>query len=139
MKTIKIFIGAAGVAGLFALTACNKVLDKQDLTKLTPELVYNDSNLVQLNMDAIYDVNLPAYGGQNTGSALSGLQPQLTDESYSSTMSPVLEGTVLIGSSEVSEFGTGLNTNTTVPTNNWGKIRQLNTFIKSLKEGSLPA
>jgi starch-binding outer membrane protein, SusD/RagB family len=138
MKTIKIFIGAAGVAGLFVLTACKKVLDKQDLTKLTPELVFSDSNLVQLNMDAIYDVNLPTYGGQNTGSALSGLQPQLSDESYSSTMSPVLEGTITVSSSEISEFGTGLNTNTQVPSNNWGKIRQLNTFLKSLKEGTLP-
>lgn len=138
MKAIKIIFAVSGITGLVALTACNKVLDKQDLTKLTPELVFNDSNLVQLNMDAIYDVNLPTWGGQNTGSALSGVQPQLTEESYSSTMSPILEGTITVSSSEINDFGTSLNTNATVPGNNWGKIRQLNTFIQSIRKSTLP-
>lgn len=126
------------VVSLLAMTACNKVLDKEDLTKLTPELVFNDSNLVQLNMDNIYDNNLPLWGGQSNGSSLSGVQPSYSEETYG--IPPVMEGTITVTSSEVNnDFGTALNTNTTQPSNNWGRIRQLNTFIQSLRAGNLPA
>ena len=43
------------------------------------------------------------------------------------------------GSDEPKDFGTALNTNNTQPNTNWGKIRQINTFITSVEASSLPA
>ena len=133
MKNFKLYTLCAGLLGL---TACSKVLDKTDLSKLTPELVFNDSTLVQLNMDNIYDVNLPLWGGQNTSSSLSGVQPQLSEESSGS--SKYMDGTMSYGTDEPKDYGTSLNTNNTQPNTNWGKIRQLNTFIVSMTGSPLP-
>ena len=73
------YINLAFVIGAFAFGSCQKVLDKTNLNNLSPELLYADSNLVQLNMDNIYDNNLPLFGGQNTSSVLSGTSAQLSD------------------------------------------------------------
>lgn len=134
MKNFKLYIVCAGLLGI---TACTKVLDKTDLSKLTPELVFNDSTLVQLNMDNIYDVNLPLWGGQNTGSVLSGVQPQLSDEGQASG-NKFMEGSMSYGTDEPKDYGASLNTNNTQPNTNWGKIRQLNTFIVSINKSPLP-
>lgn len=134
MKNFKLYTFCAGLLGL---TACTKVLDKTDLSKLTPELVFNDSTLVQLNMDNIYDVNLPLWGGQNTSSVLSGVQPQLSDEGQASG-NKFMEGSMSYGTDEPKDYGTSLNTNNTQPNTNWGKIRQLNTFIVSMNQSPLP-
>lgn len=123
--------------GLLSLAACNKVLDKQNLSNLSPDLVFTDSTLVQLNLDNIYDNNLPAFGGQNTSSVLSGTQSGMSEEGYSSNI--FFLGTMSYGTNEPADFGTSLNTNNTQPTNNWGKIRQLNTFIQGVQGSSLPA
>lgn len=133
MKNIKLYTIIAGIAGL---AACNKVLDKTDLSKLTPDLVFSDSTLVQLNMDNIYDVNLPLWGGQNTSSVLSGVQPQLSEEGSGS--STIMQGTMSYGIDEPKDYGTSLNTNNTQPNTNWGKIRQLNVFIQSVEQSPLP-
>lgn len=125
-------------SGLMLLAACNKVLDKQNLSNLSPDLVFADSTLVQLNMDNIYDNNLPSFGGQNTGSALSGTQVGLSDEGYSSNNVFML-GTMSYGTNEPTDYGVSLNTNNTQPSNNWGKIRQLNTFIQSMQASQLPS
>ncbi|MGB3005353.1 MAG: RagB/SusD family nutrient uptake outer membrane protein [Chitinophagaceae bacterium] len=134
MKSFKII---STVALLFILGSCSKVLDKTDLSKMEPDLVFNDSILVQLNMDNIYDNNLPLWGGQNTSSVLSGVQSQLSDEGQSSG-NKFIEGTMSYGTDEPKDFGTSLNTNNTQPSNNWGKIRQLNTFITSIENSPLP-
>ena len=134
MKKLTIY---TTIAGVIFLSACSKVLDKTDLSKLEPELVFNDSALVQLNMDNIYDNNLPLWGGQNTGSVLSGVQPQLSEESQSSG-NKFMEGTVSYGTDEPKDYGISLNTNNTQPSNNWGKIRQLNRFIQSMQASPLP-
>jgi hypothetical protein len=134
MKRFKFFIIIAGFIGL---TSCSKVLDKTDLSKLEPELVFTDSALVQLNMDNLYDNNLPLWGGQNTGSVLSGVQPQLSEESQA-TGNKFMEGTMSYGTDEPKDYGTALNTNNTQPSTNWGKIRQINTFIKSMESSPLP-
>jgi len=134
MKNIKFFALAAGLLGL---SACTKVLEKTNLSGLEPELVFNDSVLVQLNMDAIYGANLPTWGGQNTGSALSGVQPQLSEEGATSG-NKFMEGTMSFGSDEPKDYGTSLNTSSTNPSTNWGKIRQVNTFIKSMEASPLP-
>lgn len=118
------------------LASCSKVLDKTDLSKLEPDLVFSDSSLVQLNMDNIYDNNLPLWGGQNTSSTLSGVQSLLSEEGSGS--SKIMEGTMSYGTDEPKDYGTALNTNTTQPNTNWGKIRQLNVFIKSMEASPLP-
>ncbi|ANH83688.1 hypothetical protein A8C56_04015 [Niabella ginsenosidivorans] len=124
------------VIATLAGTSCNKVLDKSDLSKLTPDYLFADSNLVQLNLDNIYDNNLPLWGGQNTGSGLSGVQGQLSEETSASNS--IMYGTMSYGMDEPGDFGTALNSNSTQPNTNWGKIRQLNTFITSLEASSLP-
>jgi hypothetical protein len=135
MKSLKI-IGYSLFTLLMA--SCNKVMDKSDLSKLSPDLLFSDSVLVQLNMDNIYEVNMPLFGGQNTGSSLSGTQTQLSEEGQSSG-NVYMEGTMSYGSNEPKDFGTSLNTNNTTPNTNWGKIRQLNRFIESISASPLPS
>lgn len=134
MKSIKII---AALTGLLVFGACKKAIDKTDLSKLSPDLLFSDSALIQLNLDNIYDNNLPLWGGQNTGSVLSGTQTQLSEEGQA-TGNKFMEGTMAYGTDEPKDFGTALNTNNTQPTTNWGKIRQLNTFIVSVQSSPLP-
>lgn len=133
MKRINIIILIAGVV---CVASCRKVLDKTDLSKLDPSLVFADSNLVQLNLLNVYESNLPLWGGQNTSSTLSGVQPQLSEEGSGS--SKIMDGTMSYGTDEPQDFGIALNTNNNLPSNNWGKIRQINTFIKSVDGSPLP-
>jgi len=135
MKRSYITITVTGL--MMVVISCSKVLDKQNLSGLSPDLVFTDSSLAQLNMDNIYDNNLPLFGGQNTSSLLSGTQPQLSEEGYAANNVFML-GTMSYGSTEPGDYGTSLNTNNTQPSNNWGKIRQLNTFIQSMKASPLP-
>jgi len=135
MKRSYITITVTGL--MMMVISCSKVLDKQNLSGLSPDLVFTDSSLAQLNMDNIYDNNLPLFGGQNTSSLLSGTQPQLSEEGYAANNVFML-GTMSYGSTEPGDYGTSLNTNNTQPSNNWGKIRQLNTFIQSMKASPLP-
>jgi len=128
MKNIKIFIG---IVALLTMLSCNKALDKTNLSSLNPDLLFSDSTLVQLNLDNLYETNLPAFGGQNTSSVLSGTQPQLSEESSGS--SKFMEGTMSYGTDEPKDFGTTLAVST-----NWGKIRQINTFINGVETSPLP-
>jgi starch-binding outer membrane protein, SusD/RagB family len=125
------------VAGMIALAGCQKVLDKQNLSALSGELLYSDSTIVQLNLDNIYDNNLPAFGGQVGSSVLSGTQPQLSEEGYSSA-NVFMTGIVSLGTNEPTDFGTALNTNNSQPSNNYGRIRQLNSFIENIDASTLP-
>ena len=135
MKSKKIYLA---VLGIFLLAACNKVLDKTDQTKLDPAYVFNDSNLVQLNMDNIYYNNQPLFGGVNSAnSVLSGTHTELSEEGYASN-NVYMNGTMSFGTNEPADFGTALNTSNQTPTVSWGKIRQLNTFIVSIRNSSLP-
>src|SRR6185436_18633060 len=102
MKSIKIY---GAMFSLVCLAACSKVLDKTDLSKLEPDMVFNDSALVQLNMDNLYDNNLPLWGGQNTSSVLSGVQPHLSEESQTSG-NKFMEGTMSYGADEPKDYGT---------------------------------
>ena len=130
-------INIVGIALLLMCGSCQNVIDKTDLYKLSPDLLFSDSTLVQLNMDNIYDNNLPLWGGQNTNSVLSGVQSQLSEEGQS-TGNKFMEGTMSYGSDEPQDYGNNLNTSNSQPKNNWGKIRQLNTFIQSVENSSLP-
>ncbi len=134
MRLIKIY---SVIIGFTCVTACNKVLDKTDLSKLDPDLVFSDSSLVQLNLNNVYESNMPLWGGQNTGSVLSGVQPHLSEESQTSG-NKFMEGTMSYGTDEPNDFGTTLNTSNPLPGTNWGKLRQVNTFIKSVEASPLP-
>lgn len=134
MKTIhvnKITI-IAGVASLLSLAACNKVLDKYDQKSIPGDLIYNDSNLVKLNIDYIYDQNLPGWGGNSNlpGGSITGSATSLSDESYGE--SKYLEGTLT--TADVGEIGTGLNKD-----NNYGRIRVINMLMRDVDAGTLPA
>ncbi|GAB3996877.1 RagB/SusD family nutrient uptake outer membrane protein [Spirosoma daeguense] len=103
-----------------------KVLDKTDLNSTNGELIFKDSSLAQMNLDYIYDQNLPAgipTLGPNTPSITT-----LTDESFGE--SKLLEGSLLVN--EVGDFGTALSA-----TNNYGKIRVINMFLNDVNAGTL--
>ncbi|MEP6675949.1 MAG: RagB/SusD family nutrient uptake outer membrane protein [Ferruginibacter sp.] len=112
--------------------SCKKALDKTNLSGVSPDLLFSDSTLVQLNMDNLYENNLPGFGGQNTASVLSGTQPQLSEEGYASA-NVFMTGTMSYGTNEPTDFGIKLDVN-----NNWGKIRQLNAFMVGLQGSPLP-
>src|SRR6476620_9713164 len=134
MRSLQVY---SVVIGLLLMGSCTKVLDKTNLSGLTPDLLFSDSTLVQLNLDNLYDNNLPLWGGQNTSSVLSGPQPQLSEEGQA-TGNKFMEGSMSYGTDEPKDYGTSLNTNNTQPSNNWGKIRQINTFITSMEASPLP-
>lgn len=131
MKLRYINIALAGMM-IILCASCKKVLDKQNLSGVSPDLLFSDSSLVQLNMDNLYESNLPLFGGQNTSSVLSGTQPQLSEEGQANS-NIFMTGTMSYGTNEPTDFGIKLD-----PNNNWGKIRLLNSFIAGLQGSALP-
>lgn len=121
MKSINLYIT---FFVLVVAAGCNKVLDKKDLAKIPPELVFNDSSIARLMLDNIYEVNLPGWGGTSNVGNLTGVHGELSDESYGE--SKYFEGTV--STSDVTDFGTGLDKK-----NNWGRIRTINMFIEAIR------
>ncbi|WP_201983895.1 RagB/SusD family nutrient uptake outer membrane protein [Hymenobacter rubidus] len=131
MKSLYLF-GAALVSAL-ALSSCEKALDKMNLSATEGTLIFKDSTLANLNLNYIYDQNLPGWAGQGNlgGSTLTSLNPNgLSDESFSDNA--YMQGIVQL--SDVVEFGTVLSA-----TNNYGKIRTINMFIRDVRAGSLPS
>jgi hypothetical protein len=125
MKIFKIILAVFISSILFA--NCTKVLDKENLTSTKASEIFNDSILVKLNADYLYTQNLPGWFG-NTGGAI-GNGSNLTDEQYSDNA--FVKGTVTIET--VSDIGTAL-----IKTNNYGKIRNINTFIRDVNAGTMP-
>ena len=109
------------------LTSCMNVLDKTDLGSTPGSLIFKDSMLTQMNLDYIYDQNLPAGIGSlgPEPASISGL----SDESFAE--SKILQGSLLIN--EIGDFGTSLSA-----TNNYGKIRVINMFLSDVNGGTLP-
>ena len=120
MNFLKNILSSSAV--LLLIAGCSKVLDKSDLTALTPEQVYNDSILARTYIDYIYKENLPVHGGT------AGLVANLSDES--SGESKYFEGTLT--ANDVGDFGTANNANT-----NYGKIRAINVFLTNIEKGTL--
>ncbi|GAB3917630.1 RagB/SusD family nutrient uptake outer membrane protein [Larkinella terrae] len=110
-----------------ALTSCKDVLDKTDLSSTSGALIFNDSTLTQMNLDYVYDQNLPT--GIPTLGPGSPSVTSLTDESFGE--SKLLEGTLLVN--EIGDFGTSLDVK-----NNYGKIRVINMFLSDVNKGTLP-
>jgi hypothetical protein len=109
-------------ASLLLIAGCSKVLDKSDLSALTPDQVYNDSILARTYIDYIYEQNLPPWGGT------AGLAANLSEETSGDTK--YFEGTLV--ANDVADFGTANNANS-----NYGKIRAINTFISNVDKGTL--
>ena len=120
-----------GLGATFLLGSCEKVLDKENLGATEGSLIYNDSTLANLSLNYIYDLNLPTWFGQSTaGIGIATINPTvLSDESYADNA--YLQGT--LQPSDVADFGISL-----APTNNYGKIRTINMFIRDVRAGTLP-
>ncbi|RZK29879.1 MAG: RagB/SusD family nutrient uptake outer membrane protein, partial [Hymenobacter sp.] len=127
MKYISLAVLALGFGSTFLLGSCEKVLDKQNLGAVDGSLIYNDSTLANLSLNYVYEQNLPNWFGQS--SIGFGNPTGLSDESYSDNT--FMQGT--LQQSDVTDFGTGLSA-----TNNYGKIRTINMFIRDVRAGSLP-
>ncbi|OJV18010.1 MAG: RagB/SusD family nutrient uptake outer membrane protein [Dyadobacter sp. 50-39] len=103
-----------------ALTGCENILDKTDLSAFNEEQVFNDTLLAKGYVDYVYDQNLPTWP--------SGDFLKCTDEIGGE--SRFFEGTVQVNT--VQDFGIGVNA-----TNNYGKIRSINQFLAKLPAGGL--
>lgn len=128
MKSVYLFALALGSA--FALSSCEKALDKVNLGATDGSLIFKDSTLASLNLNYIYDQNLPGWFGVGTVGLASVNPTGLSDEASSDNA--YMQGTVTLN--DVTDFGTGLSA-----TNNYGKIRTINMFIRDVKAGPLPA
>ena len=120
-----------GLGSTFLLGSCDKVLDKMNLSAIEGSLIYNDSTLANLSLNYIYDQNLPVWFGQSTANTgMANVNPTgLSDESYADNA--YLQGT--LQQSDVTDIGTTL-----ASTNNYGKIRTINMFIRDVRAGTLP-
>jgi hypothetical protein len=129
MKSIKSFLLLALAAGAgLSLSSCEKVLDKTNLASINGDLVFADSTLANLNLNYVYDQNLPGWFGQS-GIGLGSVNPSvLTEESYGDNI--YLQGNVQLN--DVTDFGVA-NTNG----NNYGKIRIINAFLRDVKNGTI--
>lgn len=133
------YIALATIGSAFALSSCEKVLDKENLGQATPEFIFQDSTLANNNLSFVYFQNLPEWGDPiinatiNTANNNAGSYnvANLSDESASGNK--LLAGT-LQPSDLGGEFGTGLSAG-----NNYGKIRTINMFLANLRNGPLPA
>ncbi|MFC7667686.1 RagB/SusD family nutrient uptake outer membrane protein [Hymenobacter humi] len=124
-------IALATIGSAFALSSCEKVLDKENLGAADAELIFKDSTLTNLNLSYIYAQNTPEWGSPFTNTVNGNVNVSgLSDESSADTK--FLEGT--LQQSDVGDFGTTLSA-----TNNYGKIRTINMFLRDVKIGPLPA
>lgn len=119
----------AGFIASLLFTSCKKVLDKVDKSKGNAELIFGDSALVKQNIDYIYDRNLPTWYG-NDGGTLASQVTGLSDEAVGDNK--FLQGTAT--SSDVGDLGTSNSKD-----NVYGKIREINTFIRDLNAGPMDA
>jgi hypothetical protein len=131
MKSIKSFLLLVLAAGAgLSLSSCEKVLDKTNLASINGDLVFADSTLANLNLNYVYDQNLPGWFGQS-GIGLGSVNPStLTEEAYSDNNYTFLQGSVQLN--DVTDFGVA-NTNG----NNYGKIRIINAFLRDVKNGTI--
>jgi hypothetical protein len=127
MKRSSLYILVACSAAV-SMSSCKKTLEKQDLGNFTADQVYNDSTTAKLSVDYLYTQNQPGWFG-NTNGSLSGVVSTLTDEQYADNV--FTRGTATIAS--VTEIGTA-NSNS----NNYGKIRTINMFLRDINNGTLP-
>jgi hypothetical protein len=126
MKRSYIILLAVCIASLM-LSNCKKVLDKTDISAFTAGQIYNDSATTKLSIDYLYGQNQPGWFGNSAGS-ISGTLNTLADEQYGDNA--FVKGTVTIES--VTDIGVANSTS-----NAYGKIRQLNMFLRDINAGTL--
>ncbi|UOR03586.1 RagB/SusD family nutrient uptake outer membrane protein [Hymenobacter aerilatus] len=117
-------------ASLLTLAGCQETLDKEDLTAASEALVFQNESLAFLNLSYIYDQNLTNWFGL-TGQGLGNTNPSGLSEEVASE-SKYFEGTIT--QNDVTDFGTSLNA-----TNNYGKLRTINTFIRAINQSPIPS
>lgn len=121
---------AAGLALFGTLSSCEDALDKTNLGSIDEKLIFNDSTLAKLNVDYIYDQNLPNWFGQS-GVGLGATNPSiLSEEAAGNTKFFGTDGSITVN--DVTDFGTALNV-----TNNYGKIRTVNMFLAAVRNGGI--
>jgi hypothetical protein len=109
-------------------SSCEKVLDKKDLSSLDGKLIFSDSTLAFFNLSFVYDQNLPLWYG-HTGGTFNFGTGAFSDEAQGTN--DVFRG--ILTSNSVGDFGTSLSNS-----NNWGKIRKINEFIRDAEAGEMP-
>ncbi|MGI4867797.1 MAG: RagB/SusD family nutrient uptake outer membrane protein [Janthinobacterium lividum] len=130
MKSLKsVYLLALAIGAGLALSSCEKVLDKSNLQSIDAGLIYSDSTLANLNLNYIYENNVPAWFGQST-IGIGSVNPGTLSEEYYAENN-FLYG--LLQPSDVTDFGTAL-----APANNYGRIRFVNAFLRDVKNGTLP-
>jgi hypothetical protein len=126
MKVYKIIL--LGLILPLLISSCKKVLDNQDQNYAIDDQIFNDSTLAVLNVNIIYDANLPAWAGVSASSAI-GNPTGLSDEGYNDNK--FFRGT--LNNNDVGDIGTAVNINS-----NYGRIRLINTFIRDVNNGTMP-
>jgi hypothetical protein len=129
MKYTSLAVSALALGAAFMLGSCEKALDKMNLSATEGTLIYNDSTLTNLNLNYIYEQNLPVWFGQGPLGFGTVNPTGLSEESYNDNV--YVQGAVQ--QATVTDIGTGLNKD-----NNYGKIRTINMFIRDVRAGSLP-
>lgn len=110
-------------------SGCKKVLEQQDIGNFTASEVYNDSTTAKLSLDYVYSQNQPGWFGNTGGSVASSSISGLTEECYADNA--YVKGTVTI------ETVTDIATSNSA-SNNYGKIRTINMFIRDVNAGTMP-
>ena len=128
MKSVYFLALGIGASLALSFSSCTSVLDKTNLTAISDQLIYKDSTLASLNLNYVYDNNLPGWGGITNIGLGNVNTATLTDESY--TDNTYLSG--LLGVSDVQDFGTALSAS-----NNYGRIRFINMFLRDVKNGPI--
>src|SRR5579859_1514647 len=123
MRVLQYTLGAFLLGA--ALAACNKVLDTQNLSGVTPDNVWKDPNLTRLFLDNIYG-NRPGFDNANPP-----MQDDITDEariSGSGNATNVLQGS-WTSSSNISNFDYWA----------YADVRKCNEFLSAMQtQSNLP-
>ncbi|MGI4869898.1 MAG: RagB/SusD family nutrient uptake outer membrane protein [Janthinobacterium lividum] len=128
MKSLYFLALGIGASLALSLSSCQSVLDKSNLTAISDQLIYKDSTLASLNLNYVYDNNLPGWGGI-TNIGLGNVNTTgLTDESYNDNV--YVKGTAQL--TDVPDFGVALSAS-----NNYGRIRFINMFLRDVKNGTI--
>jgi hypothetical protein len=130
MKITRIATLLALSASVLTVAGCKDTLDKVDLSAANEDLAYQNEQVAFFNLSYIYDQNLPGWFG-TSGIGLGNVNPSILSEEAAGD-SPYLQGTVQPNT--VTDFGTRVD-----PGSNYGKIRTINMFIRSISRSPIPA
>lgn len=127
MKRIYIIFSAALFAA-GALSGCKKVLEKDDLTRASPDFVFSNITLATQSLDFVYGQNQPGWYGSTVGSTPN---TGLCEEAYNDNV--FIAGTNgAFSRNSVTDLGSNYTKG-----NNYNKIDIINTFLRDLAAGTL--